>query len=83
MISAIMFLIYIISVVITGFYISLNHKELVSHVNENNIKNNRSKMTTKEEYLVVYMFAFLPIFNSYLTLIIISEAIIKLIRGKD
>jgi hypothetical protein len=80
---AIMFLVYTVSVVITGFYISIKHKELVSHINELNIKKNRRKMTTKEEYMDLYMFAFLPLINSYLAFSIIVEAIIKLIRRKD
>jgi hypothetical protein len=78
-----MSLIYLISVVITGFYISVKHKDLVSEVNENNIKKNRRKLKPMEEYIDFYMFAFLPVINTYLAASIIAEAMIKLIRGKD
>jgi hypothetical protein len=78
-----MLLIYIVSVVITGFYISINHKELVDRINEESAKRNRRKMTNREEYMDFYMFAFLPVINTYFAANIIAEAIIKLIRGKD
>jgi hypothetical protein len=78
-----MLLIYLVSVVITGFYISIKHKDLVSEINENNIKKNRRKLKPMEEYIDFYMFAFLPVINTYLAASIIAEAIIKLIRGKD
>jgi hypothetical protein len=78
-----MLLIYLVSVVITGFYISIKHKDLVSEVNENNIKKNRRKLKPMEEYIDFYMFAFLPVINTYFAANIIAEVIIKLIRGKD
>jgi ABC-type siderophore export system fused ATPase/permease subunit len=76
----IMFLIYIISVVISGFYVSIRHKELVVHINETNIKKNRRKLTPIEEYTDIYLFVFLPVINSFLMFTIIAEVIFKLIR---
>jgi ABC-type siderophore export system fused ATPase/permease subunit len=76
----IMFLIYIISVVITGFYVSVRHKELVAHINETNIKKNKRKLTPMEEYTDIYLFVFLPVINSILMVTIIVEVIFKLIK---
>jgi ABC-type siderophore export system fused ATPase/permease subunit len=75
-----MSLIYVISVIVSGFYISVKHKELVAHINETNMKKNKRKLTPMEEYTDIYLFVFLPIINSFLTVTIIVEVIFKLIK---